>query len=605
MAILFPAVGDGLSRDGTFFDPAQDGTKCGWFKIPPVLIPGTPPIYHQLRNIGESEFFSGPFLQLSTSVSDPPGLDPVGVYAAADPDGATEADTDEYAQALSTWFHAAVRYKASTTELSLVINGVQIGAAVVIDLSAMAPQVSEVAFTAEAFDGARAPIAGAYLRDWQAWLSDAELALEMASEAAVRTADLLADTPLLDATDLTDESGNGHDWTLLGSAETVDGPARTSLAALVRLGQLNDASFTIRCWDAANNLIGDISADQPSIVNEYDSTDGCGLALAPDDDRLYATGAHYDDDATPHWLQVFRLSDGVLVTRTNLTAIDATIQFSYAAVVPSPGRVWVSVQRVADGQIWEFDTAGVFQGIVDTIPITDENPIELRTFDVLGNIVYYAIAQTVTGFGIARWNIPTHAALTPLVPAASQFQVIALTRTAVGTMAAIGVEKTPGPTHNQYFVRTYALDGTLLSDGGPADHTDQLTGCAAAPDGSAWTSDQSAFPNILSKVDTATGAVTATIDDDSNLSSANIMGLAGPFIPAVAALAVDCPIGTGVVGTPYASAVTGSGGTPPYTYGISAGALPDGLVLNAATGSIVGTPTVAGTFNFTIQVTGS
>ena len=36
---------------------------------------------------------------------------------------------------------------------------------------------------------------------------------------------------------------------------------------------------------------------------------------------------------------------------------------------------------------------------------------------------------------------------------------------------------------------------------------------------------------------------------------------------------------------------------------VSAGALPNGLSLNAATGAITGTPTVANTFNFTITAT--
>ncbi len=71
---------------------------------------------------------------------------------------------------------------------------------------------------------------------------------------------------------------------------------------------------------------------------------------------------------------------------------------------------------------------------------------------------------------------------------------------------------------------------------------------------------------------------------------------------------IVCPVITvnpatlpnGAVGTAYNQNVTASGGTAPHTFAVSSGALPTGLILNAATGAITGTPTTPGTFNFTI-----
>lgn len=57
------------------------------------------------------------------------------------------------------------------------------------------------------------------------------------------------------------------------------------------------------------------------------------------------------------------------------------------------------------------------------------------------------------------------------------------------------------------------------------------------------------------------------------------------------------------VGVAYSQTFTGSGGTAPYTFAIAAGVLPAGLSLNAATGALTGTPTAAGSFNFTLRAT--
>jgi hypothetical protein len=48
--------------------------------------------------------------------------------------------------------------------------------------------------------------------------------------------------------------------------------------------------------------------------------------------------------------------------------------------------------------------------------------------------------------------------------------------------------------------------------------------------------------------------------------------------------------------------ITGSGGTAPYSFGVTAGALPAGLTLTSA-GVLAGTPTTAGTSTFTIRGT--
>jgi hypothetical protein len=55
----------------------------------------------------------------------------------------------------------------------------------------------------------------------------------------------------------------------------------------------------------------------------------------------------------------------------------------------------------------------------------------------------------------------------------------------------------------------------------------------------------------------------------------------------------------------YDEALAVLGGTAPYTWSVDDGALPTGLTLDPSTGHIAGTPTVGGTEQFTVRVTGT
>ena len=59
----------------------------------------------------------------------------------------------------------------------------------------------------------------------------------------------------------------------------------------------------------------------------------------------------------------------------------------------------------------------------------------------------------------------------------------------------------------------------------------------------------------------------------------------------------------GTAGAAYNLPLLGGGGAPPYTWSVISNSLPAGLNLDGATGLISGTPTNAGSFSFTVQVT--
>lgn len=62
-------------------------------------------------------------------------------------------------------------------------------------------------------------------------------------------------------------------------------------------------------------------------------------------------------------------------------------------------------------------------------------------------------------------------------------------------------------------------------------------------------------------------------------------------------------LAAGTVGTPYTANIVASGGVGTVSYAVTTGTLPAGLSLNAATGAITGSPSGAGTSNFTITAT--
>ncbi len=101
-----------------------------------------------------------------------------------------------------------------------------------------------------------------------------------------------------------------------------------------------------------------------------------------------------------------------------------------------------------------------------------------------------------------------------------------------------------------------------------------------------------------------TPASTVTVTDGtSTVSQTFLIPVYAPTATGLR-LGVSSPLPSGAVGTAYSQNLAAAGGTGPYVYAAIAGLMPAGLSVSGA-GVLSGTPTNAGTYLFTVQVTDS
>ena len=108
---------------------------------------------------------------------------------------------------------------------------------------------------------------------------------------------------------------------------------------------------------------------------------------------------------------------------------------------------------------------------------------------------------------------------------------------------------------------------------------------------------------LISGTPTATGTTNFTVRCQDSGAQSDTQALSITVNPGGTALNITTTsLPGGTVGQAYSQTVQATGGTLPYTWSISAGALPAGLALNANTGAITGTPTAVENASFTVRV---
>ena len=103
---------------------------------------------------------------------------------------------------------------------------------------------------------------------------------------------------------------------------------------------------------------------------------------------------------------------------------------------------------------------------------------------------------------------------------------------------------------------------------------------------------------------TAAGAYSFTLTATDSVGATGSRAYSGTINPAITVAPGSLPDWT--INLPgYSQTVAASNGTGALTLSLSAGAIPTGMTFTAGTGVLNGTPTAAGTFNFTITATDS
>ena len=162
-----------------------------------------------------------------------------------------------------------------------------------------------------------------------------------------------------------------------------------------------------------------------------------------------------------------------------------------------------------------------------------------------------------------------------------------------GGSRPISVSLSPSSTQTIDQGQTVSITATVANDSAAKGVTWNVSGGGTLTNSTSTSVTYNAPTSVTSQ---QTATVTATSVSDTSKNAA----LTIKVNPAPSITTTSLPNGT--AGQSYSQSIQATGGTTPYAWSVTTGSLPNGLSLSASTGAITGTPTGAGTSNFTVQL---